>query len=208
MFSRGGLVARRRSVPRRPAALRGSAPTISDNLVTGPELASLMLQPVPTGRAVPDALAGLGYPANLGAGHHGPLRRGSLANALQEGVPVEGAGRFSPLRWGSSTWAEAVGLIWAKRDGRVSRGWSSSCSREGEDAVATAGASHWSAASCSVSRRRSRRRASSTALGRASTTRSLCKMRPIIEVLVDLGARTIVLDDHVAVCRMLCARGS
>ena len=169
-------------------------PTITYNPVTGPELARSMLNPFPPGELF--LMLAAGYPADLVLGIMARSVEG-LPNALQEGVPAEGAGRFSEFV-GLTTRAQAAGLIGAKRDGGE-QGPVVLVLRDGEDAAARAAIDRLRALLGLTAEVPEARIVYGTGPGPADEI--VVQTRPIIEVLVALGARILVPDDHVAAGR-------
>ena len=160
-------------------------PTITYNPVTGPELAHSMLNPFPPGELF--LMLAAGYPADLVLGIMVRSVEG-LPNALQGGVPAEGAGRFSEIVE-LITRAQAAGLIGAKRDGD-GQGPVVLVLREGEDAAAMRVIDRLRALLGLTAEMQEARIVYGTGPGPADEI--VVQTRSIIDVLVALGARILV----------------
>lgn len=169
-------------------------PTITYNPVTGPELAHSMLNPFPPGELF--LMLAAGYPADLVLGIMVRSVEG-LPNALQGGVPAEGAGRFAELVTRIAE-AQAAGLIGAKRGGGE-QGSVVLVLREGEDVAAKEVIGRLRALlglRVGVSEARI---VYGTGPGHADEI--VVQTRSILDVLVTLGARIRVPEDDVAAGR-------
>jgi hypothetical protein len=169
-------------------------PTITYNPVTGSELAHSMLNPFPPGELF--LMLAAGYPADLVLGIMVRSVEG-LPNALQGGVPAEGAGRFSQFVE-LITRAQVAGLIGAKRDGG-GQGPVVLVLREGEDAAAMGVIDRLRALLGLTVEVPEARIVYGTGPGPADEL--VLQTRSIIDVLVALGARILVPEDHVAAGR-------
>jgi hypothetical protein len=165
-------------------------PTITYNPVTGPELAHSMLNPFPPGELF--LMLAAGYPADLVLGIMVRSVEG-LPNALQGGVPAEGAGRFAQLVT-LITQAQAAGLIGAKRDGGE-QGSVVLVLREGED-VAAKGVINRLRALLGLRAGASEARVV-YGTGPGLANEIVVQTRSILDLLVTLGARIRVPEDDV-----------